>query len=282
MGIIKKFKDYFKTEPVAKSKDVKELNIDDLKQHFQVLTDSATDFKSEITNYILSDGRYIGDRKSSRVYPSLCLHYTFNKDDMSEFDSCLKWANKAADIFESETEFNVVVNTNEIEDWSAGNWEDDDTYTNPDKFISGHTIDIYIINRMIYANNAILSESNKYIKKTISPTNNKQLLKYIEDNLMWDFKDNDITYTLYGLYDGYGEYKGVEVQLYKHENNPFYYDLLSEIDIDYTSNKEPILMKLFNNLGKKINSVIECDSTIDGDTICISMTFSFKDNKLNL
>ena len=36
---------------------------------------------------------------------------------------------------------------------------------------------------------------------------------------MWDFKDNDITHTLYGLYDGYGEYKGVEVQLYKHENN---------------------------------------------------------------
>jgi len=293
-GIIKKFKDYFKSEPAAKPKDPRDLDLDYVKQHFQVLTDSATDIESVKTTYALYDDKKpkVGEiSRSMRGYPCLNVRYYFKGDEMEYFERCAKWADKAADIFESETEFNVFVSSEEIREWMTGEWMDDDgirVYQNPNKEITGYYIDISIINRRIPVMSDIMYKETFYYEKdenNISPEDNKRILKFAEDNLMWDFKDNDIDYNIYGEYDfNYGKYKGLVIQIFKHDNPDIYFDLLSEIDIDYTCREgyKPILKSIVKSIHQKLNSIIKCDIRIDDDTTSITIQFNYLASKINL
>jgi hypothetical protein len=303
MGIIKKFKDFFKSEPEEKPKDPRDLDLDYVKQHFQVLTDSATDIKSEKSTYALYDDKKpkVGQiSRSLRGYPCLNLRYIFKDDEIEYFEKCAKWADKAADIFESETEFNVFVTSEEIKDWMAGEWMDDDNirvYQNPKKEIIGYYIDISIINRRIPVMSDIMYKETFYYEKDengISPEDNTRILKFVEDNLMWDFKDGDIDYSMYGEYDfNYNKYKGVVIQIFKHDNRDIYFDLLSEIDIDYThrsrtytttatDDAKQTLRPIINKIHQKLNSIIKCGIKIESDTTCITVEFNYLSSEINL
>jgi hypothetical protein len=294
MGIIKKFKDFFKSEPEEKPKDPRDLDLDYVKQHFQVLTDSATDIESVKTTYALYDDKKpkVGEiSRSMRGYPCLNIRYYFKGDEMEYFERCAKWADKAADIFESETEFNVFLSSEEIREWMTGEWMDDDgirVYQNPNKEITGYYIDISIINRRIPVMSDIMYKETFYHEKdenSISPEDNKRILKFIGNNLMWDFRDNDIEYGMYGEYDfNYDKYKGIVISIYKSDNPG------SEIKFDYyedlNPNKniviDPFLYPILRRLYQKISDIMPCEYKIKAEPSYVTIQFGYLASEINL
>ncbi len=118
----------------------------------------------------------------------------------------------------------------------------------------------------------------------ISGKDNKKLIAYIEENLMWDFKDDNITYSIYGLFDfNYNNYKGLVIQIFRHDNND------SEIGFCFGSGGREVvnddacpLYPMIVKFHQKLNSIIKCDYKIDSDNDSITISFNLLDSKINI
>ena len=125
-----------------------------------------------------------------------------------------------------------------------------------------------------------------YEKNThnISCEDNKRLVSYVDENLMFDFKDNDITYNIYGHFDGnYQNYKGLIVQIFRHDNNE------NELGACFNGRENCViyddacpLYPYIVKLHQKVSSIIQCQLDIKSDTTVITIMFSFMDSKVNI
>jgi hypothetical protein len=139
-GLIKKFNDYIKSinpeekEPI----DPRTLKLEDINRHFQLLCDTASNIR-----FSENDSFSIPTLQGHLGYPCIAVVYEFTGEEVDEFDSCAKYANRASNIFEKETEFTVYVEEGTINDYVYG------LDNNPVEKVIGKTIIIKIFNKKI-------------------------------------------------------------------------------------------------------------------------------------
>jgi hypothetical protein len=120
--------------------------------------------------------------------------------------------------------------------------------------------------------------------KNISGDDNRKLVKYVDENMMFDFKDNDIEYSIYGHYDfNYGSYQGLVVQIFRHSNSD------SELGACFNGKENCViyddacpLYPYILKLHQKVNTLIKTELHVESDTTVVTITFSFLDGKINI
>lgn len=151
-GIIKKFKDYLQSvnQDEKEPTDPRTLKLEDITVHFQLLADTAMDVVFDKSQFSLPDTTDKDPRKLGHInYPCVYVTYYFGKDD--DFDKLAKYADRAATIYESETEFTVYVEEGDNKEYNPtliGDLDNDFDLDVTEKKV-GKTITITIFNKRL-------------------------------------------------------------------------------------------------------------------------------------